>query len=109
MRRVEAANALIEVHKASTQNQKLRTKTSKISMSQRDNRKSCHSDHKSSTSDSSAPTVAQKRHRYPVRAVTVRPPLPVSESPASASRTPVAMSQDSCRDRRTLPRDQCLS
>src|SRR5215471_7310776 len=41
----EAANALIRVHKASTQNQKLRTKTSKISMSQRDNRKSCHSDH----------------------------------------------------------------
>src|SRR5215472_1939671 len=40
----EAANALIRVHKASTQNQKLRTKTSKISMSQRDNRKSCHSD-----------------------------------------------------------------
>jgi hypothetical protein len=29
----------------STQNQKLRTKTSKISMSQRDNRQSCHSDH----------------------------------------------------------------
>src|SRR6516164_3617056 len=40
----EAANGLIRVHKASTQNQKLRTKTSKISMSQRDNRKSCHSD-----------------------------------------------------------------
>src|SRR6516165_2296990 len=40
----EAANALIRVHKASTQNRKLRTKTSKISMSQRDNRKSCHSD-----------------------------------------------------------------
>src|SRR5215469_15898978 len=40
----EAANALIRVHKASTQNQKLPTKTSKISMSQRDNRKSCHSD-----------------------------------------------------------------
>jgi hypothetical protein len=41
----EAANAPIRVHKTSTQNQKLRTKTSKISMSQRDNRKSCHSDH----------------------------------------------------------------
>jgi hypothetical protein len=35
---------LIQVHKASTQNQNLRSKTSKISMSQRDNRKSCHSD-----------------------------------------------------------------
>src|SRR3974390_1541657 len=44
LRCVEAANALIRVHKAGTQNQKLRTKTSKISMSQRDNRKSCHSD-----------------------------------------------------------------
>src|SRR6516162_8434121 len=40
----EAAKGLIRVHKASTQNQKLRTKTSKISMSRRDNRKSCHSD-----------------------------------------------------------------
>src|SRR6516162_8343424 len=44
----EAANALKRVHKASTQNQRLRTKTSKISMSQRDNRKSCHSDQLSS-------------------------------------------------------------
>src|SRR6516165_5836461 len=44
LRCAEASNALIRVHKASTQNQKLRTKTSKISMSQRDNRKSCHSD-----------------------------------------------------------------
>jgi hypothetical protein len=44
LRCVEAANALIRVHKASTQNQKLRAKTSKISMSRRDNRKSCHSD-----------------------------------------------------------------
>ena len=45
---VEAANALIRVHRASTQNQNQRTKTSKISMSQRDNRKSCHSDQLSS-------------------------------------------------------------
>jgi hypothetical protein len=37
---------LIRVHKASTQNRDLRSKTSKISMSQRDNRKSCHSDQK---------------------------------------------------------------
>jgi hypothetical protein len=42
---------LIRVHKASTQNQKLRTKTSKISMSQRDNRKSCHSDQLSLNSE----------------------------------------------------------
>src|SRR6516164_1709610 len=44
LRCLEAANALIRVHKASTQNQNLRSKTSRISMSQRDNCKSCHSD-----------------------------------------------------------------
>jgi hypothetical protein len=53
----EAANALIRVHKASTQNRKLRTKTSKISMSQRDNRKSCHSDQLSSHEKSSWGTI----------------------------------------------------
>src|SRR5215467_10734749 len=53
----EAANALIRVHKASTQNQKPRTKTSKISMSQRDNRKSCHSDQLSSHEKSSRGTI----------------------------------------------------
>src|SRR5215469_3952076 len=57
LRCVEAANVLIRVHKASTQNRKLRTKTSKISMSQRDNRKSCHSDQLSSHEKSSWGTI----------------------------------------------------
>src|SRR6516165_4779318 len=57
LRCAEASNALIRVHKASTQNQKLRTKTSKISMSQRDNRKSCHSDQLSSHEKSSRGTI----------------------------------------------------
>jgi len=39
------AGVLMQVHKASTQNQNLHSKTSKISMSQSDKRKSCHSDH----------------------------------------------------------------
>jgi hypothetical protein len=57
LRCVEAANALIRVHKASTQNQNLRSKTSKISMSQRKNCKSCHSDQLSSQEKSSRGTI----------------------------------------------------
>src|SRR6516165_7761208 len=53
LRCLEAANALIRVHKPSTQNQNLRSKTSRISMSQRDNCKSCHSDQLSSHEKSS--------------------------------------------------------
>jgi hypothetical protein len=52
----EAATALIRVHKANTQKQKLRTKTSKISMSQRDNRKSCHSDQYLADPETDSPT-----------------------------------------------------
>jgi hypothetical protein len=61
LRCVEAANALIRVHKASTQNQNLRSKTSKISMSQRKNCKSCHSDQLSSQEKSSRGTSRQQR------------------------------------------------
>src|SRR3974377_1032592 len=40
----EAANALIRGNTGRAKNQQLCTKNTKISMSQRDNRKSCHSD-----------------------------------------------------------------
>jgi hypothetical protein len=55
---VSSDNGRLRVHKASTQNQNLRSKTSKISMSQRDNRKSCHSDQYLARPERAAPTVS---------------------------------------------------
>ena len=64
LRCAEASNALIRVHKASTQNQNLRSKTSKISMSERDNRKSCHSDQYLADPQIPFPTVSPTDIRF---------------------------------------------
>ena len=56
--RLLTVRALIRVHKASTQNQNLRSKKTKISMVRSDNRKSCHSDQYLAGPERASPTVS---------------------------------------------------